>query len=59
MTVKPAGLHDRRRIAVLPVERYIALIPRPSPVSGDGDQVLMNDTPPFRGILSATRFRMR
>ena len=24
MTVKPAGLHDRRPIAVLPVERYIA-----------------------------------
>src|ERR1700704_1115395 len=32
-------------------------IPRPSPVSGDGDQVLMNETPPFRGISSATRFR--
>ena len=25
----------------------------------DGDQVLMNETPPFRGISSATRFRMR
>ena len=33
--------------------------PRPSPVSGDGDQVLMNETPPFRGISSASRFRMR
>jgi hypothetical protein len=32
-------------------------IPRPPPVSGDGDQVLMNETPPFRGISSATRFR--
>jgi hypothetical protein len=38
-------------------------IPRQSPVSGDGDQILMNETPPFRGISigisSATRFRMR
>ncbi len=25
-------------------------IPRPSPVSGDGARVLMNETPPFRGI---------
>jgi hypothetical protein len=25
-------------------------------VSGDEDQVLMNETPPFRGISSAVRF---
>jgi hypothetical protein len=25
-------------------------IPRSSPVSGDGDHVLMNERPPFRGI---------
>jgi hypothetical protein len=34
-------------------------IPLPTPVSGDGDQILMGKTPPFRGISSATRFRMR
>jgi hypothetical protein len=27
--------------------------------SGDGDRIILNETPPFRGTSSATRFRMR
>jgi hypothetical protein len=45
----------RKETPIYPPQRQT----RPSPVSGDGDQVLMNETPPFRGILSATRFPMR
>ena len=41
------------------VELSPTRIPRSSPVSGDGDHVLMNETPSFRGISSATQFRMR
>ena len=49
----------RKETPNYPPQRQTLEIPRPSPVSGDGDQVLINETPPFRGISSATRFRMR
>ena len=42
-----------------PPQRQDTGIPCPWPVSARGDEVLMDETAPYRGILSATRFRMR
>jgi hypothetical protein len=56
---EPGPAQHQKRDTKKGPRRQTVESPRPSPVSGDGDQVLIDETTPFRGISSVTRFRMR
>ena len=50
---------SQKRDTKISPQRQDTGISRPWPVPARGDEVLMDETAPYRGISSATRFRMR